>query len=51
MSGFFARRHLDTLVGCAPGALRHMMQALEATAGEVREIIGSVDVPFLACMA
>jgi hypothetical protein len=33
MSVFFARLHLDTQVGCSPGALRHMLQGLEATAG------------------
>ena len=64
MSEFFARLRLDTQVGCSPGALRHVMQALEATAvetaetweqdasaaGEVREIIGGVDETFLERM-
>ena len=57
----FARLRLATQVGCSPGALRHVMQALEATAGEtaetweqaagaageVREMIGGVDETFL----
>jgi hypothetical protein len=64
LSEFFVRLHLDTQVGCSPGALRHMMQALEVTAvetaetweqdaiaaGEVREIIGGVDETFLERM-
>src|SRR5262245_23477591 len=70
MSEFFARLHLETQVGCSPSALRGVMQALEAvllataaaweqdgrTHGEVREIIGAVEEPFLerlilVCMA
>jgi hypothetical protein len=61
MSEFFARLHLETQVGCAPAALRGVMQALEAAlletaaaweqdgcaSGEVREIIGAVDETFL----
>ena len=31
LSAFFARLRLDTQVGCSPGALRQVMQALEAT--------------------
>lgn len=64
MSAFFTRLRLDTQVGCSPGALRHVMQALEAqafataatweqdasAAGEVREIIGGVDETFLERM-
>ena len=64
MSEFFARLRLETQVGCSPGALRHVMQALEAmaletaetweqdasAAGEVREIIGGVDETFLERM-
>lgn len=64
LSEFFARLRLDTQVGCSPCALRHVMQALEATAvaiaktweqdataaGEVREIIGGVDETFLERM-
>ncbi len=64
LSEFFARLRLATQVGCSPGALRHVMQALEATAvetaetweqdavaaGEVREIIGGVDETFLERM-
>jgi hypothetical protein len=64
ISEFFARLHLDTQVGCSPGALRHVMQVLETTAGEpaqtweqdasaageVREIIGGVDETFLERM-
>ena len=64
LSAFFARLRLDTQVGCSPGALRQVMQALEATmvttaetweqdavgAGEVREIIGGVDETFLERM-
>jgi hypothetical protein len=63
-SEFFARRHLETQVGCAASALRGVMQALEATLvetaaagekdgqmhGEVREIIGAVDETFLERM-
>jgi hypothetical protein len=63
-SEFFARLHLDTQVGCSPGALRHVMQVLETTAGEtaqtweqdasaageVREILGGVDATFLERM-
>jgi hypothetical protein len=61
MSAFFARLHLETQVGCAPAALRGVMQALEAArletaaaweqdgcaSGEVREMIGAVDATFL----
>ena len=64
LSEFFARLHLETQVGCSPGALRHLMQALEVAAiataetweqeavasGEVREIIGGVDETFLERM-
>jgi Family of unknown function (DUF6399) len=64
LSEFFARLRLETQVGCSPGALRHMMQALEVAvvetaetweqdavaAGEVREIIGGVDETFLERM-
>jgi len=64
LSEFFARLRLATQVGCSPGALRQVMQALEATAlataetweqdasaaGEVREIIGGVDETFLERM-
>ena len=64
MSEFFARLHLERLVGCSPSALRGVMQALEAAiletagrwekdggaAGEVREIIGAVDETFLEQM-
>lgn len=64
MSEFFARLRLETQGGCSPGALRHVMQALEAiavetaetweqdasAAGEVREIIGGVDETFLERM-
>ena len=64
LSEFVARRRLDTQGGCSPGALRHVMQALEATAvatvetweqdasaaGEVREILGGVDATFLERM-
>lgn len=61
LSAFFARLRLDTQVGCSPGAVRHMLQVLEAitvataetweqdavAAGEVREIIGGADETFL----
>ncbi len=61
---FFARLHLATQVGCAPSALRRVMQTLEATmletaatwekhevaTGEERESIGAVDETFLAQM-
>ena len=64
MGEFFARLRLDTQGGCSPGALRHVMQTLEATAvetaetweqdavaaGEVREMIGGVDETFLERM-
>jgi hypothetical protein len=64
LSEFFARLRLETQVGCSPGALRHMMQALEVAVvetaetweqaaiatGEVREIIGGVDETFLERM-
>ena len=64
LSEFFARLRLETQMGCSPGALRHMMQALEVAAvetaetweqaavaaGEVREIIGGVDETFLERM-
>jgi len=63
-SAFFVRLRLDTQVGCSPGAIRHGLQVLEATAvataetweqdavaaGEVREIIGGVDETFLEHM-
>ena len=62
ISEFFARVRLATQVGCAPSALRGVMQTLAATlvataaaweqdgsaAGEVREMIGAVDETFLA---
>jgi hypothetical protein len=61
---FFTRRHLDTQMGCSPGALRQVIDVLEATsvataeawereavaAGEVRELIGGVDETFLERM-
>ena len=61
LSEFFVRLRLEMQVGCAPGAVRHMMQALEGAvvetaetweqdavaAGEVRESIGGVDETFL----
>ncbi len=61
---FFARLRLATQVGCAPAALRHVLQTLEATAvetaetweqdagaaGEVREMIGGVEATFLERM-
>ena len=64
LSAFLTRLRLDTPVGCSPGALRQVMQALEATAlataatweqdasaaGEGREIIGGVDETFLERM-
>jgi hypothetical protein len=64
LSEFFARLRLETQVGCSPGALRHMMQALEVAVvetaetweqaavatGEVRESIGGVDETFLERM-
>jgi Family of unknown function (DUF6399)/IclR helix-turn-helix domain len=64
LSAFFARLRLETQVGCSPGAIRHMLQALEiavvetaetweqdaVAAGEVREIIGGVDETFLEHM-
>jgi hypothetical protein len=64
LSAFFVRLRLDTQVGCSPGAIRHVLQVLEATAvataetweqdavaaGEVREIIGGVDETFLEHM-
>jgi len=64
LSEFFARLRLETQVGCSPGALRQLMQALEiavvetaatweqdaVAAGEVREIIGGVDETFLERM-
>jgi len=64
LSAFFARLRLETQVGCSPGAVRHMMQALEVAvvetaqtweqgavaAGEVREVIGGVDETFLERM-
>src|SRR3989475_12896198 len=64
LSAFFGRLRLETHVGCAPSALRGMMQALEPlrletaaaweregiAAGEVRPIIGAVDETFLERM-
>ena len=64
ISEFFARLRLETHVGCSPGALRGVMQALahairetsqaweqEGIAqGEVRPIIGAVDETFLERM-
>ena len=64
LSEFFTRLRLDTQVGCSPGALRQVMQAVVTTAvktaetweqdataaGEVREIIGGVDETFLERM-
>ena len=64
LSEFFARLRLETQVGCAPSALRGVMEALvdamvETTQGweqdgvaegEGREIIGAVDETFLAQM-
>jgi hypothetical protein len=64
LGAFFVQLRLDTQVGCSPGALRQVMQALEATlvttaetwerdataTGEVREIIGGVDETFLERM-
>jgi hypothetical protein len=61
---FFTRLRLETQIGCAPSALRSVMETLEAllmetTAaweedgiahGEVREIIGAVDETFLEQM-
>jgi hypothetical protein len=61
---FFARRRLETPRGCSPSALRGVMEALVDTmgetpqgweqagvaGGEVREIMGAVDAPFLAQM-
>jgi hypothetical protein len=60
LSEFFSRLPLETQVGCAPSALRSVMQTLEQrileTAavweqqgiahGEIRPIIGAVDEPF-----
>jgi hypothetical protein len=37
LSEFFARLRLETQVGCSPGALRHMMQALEVAVVETAE--------------
>lgn len=64
MQEFVARLPLATQVGCAPSALRRVMQTLEATrletaatweqesvaTGEDREIIGAVDETFLERM-
>ena len=64
LSEFLARLRLPTQVGCSPGAIRQVMQVLEATAvataetgeqdavaaGEVRELIGGVDETFLERM-
>jgi hypothetical protein len=64
MSEFFSRVHLETQMGCAPSAVRGVMQALEAARlemaaaweqdgqarGEVREIMGAVDETFLERM-
>ena len=61
LSEFFARVRLETQVGCAPSALRGVMEALAVAivetagaweqdgvaAGEVRDIIGAVDETFL----
>ena len=61
---FFARLRLETQVGCAPSALRGVMEVLEAAmlettaawerdgvaAGEMREMIGAVDETFLPRM-
>jgi hypothetical protein len=37
LSAFFARLRLETQVGCSPGAVRHMMQALEAAVVETAQ--------------
>ncbi len=64
ISEFFARLRLETHVGCSPGALRGVMQALEhairetvqaweqegVAQGEVGPIIGAVDETFLERM-
>jgi len=64
LSEFFARLRLETQVGCAPSALRGVMEALAVAivetagvweqdgvaAGEVRDIIGAVDETFLEQM-
>jgi hypothetical protein len=64
MSEFFSRLRLDMQVGCSPGALRGVLQALEQAlletaaawehegqaAGEIRPIIGAVDETFLERM-
>lgn len=64
MREFFARLHLGMQVGCAPSALRGVMQALEAAlletaeaweqdgcaGGAMREVIGAVDETFLERM-
>ncbi len=64
ISEFFARLRLETHVGCSPGALRGVMQALEhairetvqawehegIAQGEVGPIIGAVDETFLERM-
>src|SRR6266446_6538724 len=64
LSAFFARLRLETQGGCAPSALRGVMEALVDTigettqgweqdgvaGGEVREMLGAVDEPFLEQM-
>ena len=64
LSEFFARLRLETQVGCSPSALRGVMEALAVAivetagaweqdgvaAGEVRDIMGAVDEPFLEQM-
>ena len=64
LSEFFARVRLETQVGCAPSALRGVMEALAVAmvetagaweqdgvaAGEVRDILGAVDETFLEQM-
>lgn len=64
ISEFFSRLHLEAHVGCSPGALRGVMQALEQAIletaaawerdgvahGEIRPIIGAVDETFLQRM-
>jgi hypothetical protein len=64
MSEFFVRLRLATQVGCAPSALRRVMQALAAArletaeaweqdgcaGGEMRELMGAVDETFLERM-
>jgi hypothetical protein len=64
LSEFFTPRRLATQVGCAPSALRGVMEVLEAAmlettaaweregvaTGEMQEIIGAVDETFLPRM-